>query len=115
MDVKVLVGGVDCPEKLEPQHTAAPFVRIPQPCHPPALMDVNVPVVDPSMSQLSQHTAAPFVRIPQVRPLPALMDVNVSALVDVGVAGAACWALASFELDSRMSNRSATATSAVRE
>ena len=64
---------------------------------------------------LPQHTAAPFARSPQVCEPPALMDVNVSALVDVGVAVAACCALALLELDSKMDSISATATSAVRE
>jgi len=35
--------------------------------------------------------------------------------MDVGVAVAACWALASFELDSMTDSRSATATRGVRE
>ena len=47
--------------------------------------------------------------------MPALMDVNVSALVGVGVAVAACWALALFEFGSRIRNRSVAAVRTVRK
>ena len=40
---EMLVGGVDLPQLSAPQHTATPFVRIPQIWALPVLMDVKVP------------------------------------------------------------------------